>query len=88
MLRYRGRHVAGETLAVDFADTGMSLRIEQLAAAVFTLPAGNDYRLTCFGGRHAVEWTRHDTAIGPAATVTERRRGLTTRGSRRVAARR
>ncbi|MGP7796765.1 alpha-galactosidase [Sphingomonas sp. CLY1604] len=53
------------------------VRIDQIAAAVFTLPAGDDYRLSYLTGRHAAEWTLKDVPVTPALTAIESRRGLT-----------
>nr|WP_183983413.1 alpha-galactosidase [Sphingomonas jinjuensis] len=57
------------------------VRIDQIAAAVFTLPVADDYRLHYLTGRHAAEWTKKDVAITPALTVLESRRGSTGHGN-------
>ncbi len=60
------------------SNTGKDVvRLDQLAAAVLTLPAGDDYRLTFMSGRHAAEWTQHQLPITPALSIIESRRGLT-----------
>lgn len=57
------------------------VRIDQLAAAVFTLPTGDDYRLSYLTGRHAAEWTLQQVPVTPALTAIESRRGLTGHGN-------
>ncbi len=57
------------------------VRLDQIAAAIFTLPAGDDYRLHYLTGRHAAEWTRKEVAVTPALTVLESRRGSTGHGN-------
>ncbi|TXC72760.1 alpha-galactosidase [Sphingomonas ginsenosidivorax] len=57
------------------------MRVDQLAAAVFTLPSGDDYRLSYLTGRHAAEWTLKETPVTPALTAIESRRGLTGHGN-------
>lgn len=57
------------------------VRVDQIAAAGLTLPAGDDYRLHYLTGRHAAEWTKKDVAITPALTVLESRRGSTGHGN-------
>lgn len=57
------------------------VRIDQLAAATFTLPVGDDYRLHYLTGRHASEWSKAATPIGAALTVLESRRGSTGHGN-------
>jgi alpha-galactosidase len=57
------------------------VRVDQLAAAVFSLPVGDDYRLHYLTGRHAAEWTQKTVPIEPAATVLESRRGSTGHGN-------
>ncbi|MHC9419855.1 alpha-galactosidase [Sphingomonas citri] len=57
------------------------VRVDQIAAAVFTLPVGDDYRLHYLTGRHAAEWTKKDVSITPALTVLESRRGSTGHGN-------
>lgn len=57
------------------------VRVDQLAAAVFTLPSGDDYRLSYLTGRHAAEWTLKDTPVTPALTAIESRRGLAGHGN-------
>jgi len=57
------------------------VRVDQLAAAVFTLPSGDDYRLSYLTGRHAAEWTLKEVPVTPALTAIESRRGLTGHGN-------
>ena len=57
------------------------VRVDQLAAAVFTLPSGDDYRLSYLTGRHAAEWTLKEVSVTPALTAIESRRGLTGHGN-------
>jgi alpha-galactosidase len=58
-----------------------SVRIDQIAAATFTLPVGDDYRLHYLTGRHAAEWSQVDSPVTPALTVLESRRGSTGHGN-------
>ena len=58
-----------------------SVRVDQLAAAVFTLPSGDDYRLNYLTGRHAAEWTLKTVPVTPALAAIESRRGLTGHGN-------
>ncbi|USI71919.1 alpha-galactosidase [Sphingomonas morindae] len=53
------------------------IRIDQAAAAAFTLPIGNDYRLHYLTGRWAAEWTQQVRPITTGSTVLESRRGST-----------
>lgn len=57
------------------------VRIDQIAAATFTLPVGDDYRLHYLTGRHASEWSRQEVPVTPALTVLESRRGSTGHGN-------
>lgn len=57
--------------------TGQPIRIEQVAAATWNLPAGTDYRLRYLSGRWAAEWTVNEKPIGPGKTILESRRGTT-----------
>jgi alpha-galactosidase len=53
------------------------VRIDQAAAASYTLPVAYDYRLQYSTGRWAAEWTLQDRALTAGATVLESRRGST-----------
>lgn len=57
------------------------LRVDQMAAATFTLPVGRDYQLRYLTGRHASEWSQARAPIGAAMTVLESRRGSTGHGN-------
>ena len=57
------------------------VRIDQIAAAVFTLPARDDYTLHDLTGRHAAEWQKKRIAVTPALTLLESRRGSTGHGN-------
>lgn len=57
------------------------VRIDQMAAATFTLPTGDDYRLHYLTGRHGAEWSQASVAVTPALTVLESRRGSTGHGN-------
>lgn len=57
------------------------VRIDQIAAATFTLPVGDDYRLRYLTGRHGAEWSQVDAPVTPALTVLESRRGSTGHGN-------
>eukprot|EP01037_Dinobryon_pediforme_P022621 gene22621-23835_t len=56
--------VIARSAAVHNGDT-RPVRIDQAAAAVFTLPVGDDYRLHYLTGRHAAEWQKKDLPITP-----------------------
>lgn len=58
-----------------------AVRIDQMAAATFTLPTGDDYRLHYLTGRHGAEWSQASVAVTPALTVLESRRGSTGHGN-------
>ncbi|MDH7639344.1 alpha-galactosidase [Sphingomonas oryzagri] len=53
------------------------VRLDQVAAAVFTLPAGDDYRLHYLTGDWGAEWTQNVQPVTPALAVIESRRGST-----------
>jgi len=72
--------VIGRSASVRNADTG-PVRIDQIAAATFTLPAGDDYRLHYLTGRHASEWSQNTAPVTPALTLLESRRGSTGHGN-------
>ncbi|MEH3046308.1 alpha-galactosidase [Sphingomonas adhaesiva] len=72
--------VIGRSATVRNGDT-RPVRVDQIAAAVFTLPVGDDYRLHYLTGRHAAEWTQKDVPVTPALTVLESRRGSTGHGN-------
>ncbi len=72
--------VIARSAAVHNGDT-RPVRIDQAAAAVFTLPVGDDYRLHYLTGRHAAEWQKKDVPITPALTLIESRRGSTGHGN-------
>lgn len=57
------------------------LRIDQMAAATYTLPTGNDYRLHYLTGRHGAEWSQEEIPVTPALTLLESRRGSTGHGN-------
>lgn len=57
------------------------MRIDQIAAATFTLPVGDDYRLHYLTGRHGAEWSQIAVPVTPALTVLESRRGSTGHGN-------
>lgn len=58
-------------------DGKAAVRLDQIASAIFTLPARSDYRLHYLTGRHGAEWTMQDQPVTPALTVIESRRGST-----------
>lgn len=72
--------VIARSAAVRNGDTH-PVRIDQAAAAVFTLPVGDDYRLHYLTGRHAAEWQKKDLPITPALALIESRRGSTGHGN-------
>ncbi len=53
------------------------LRVDQFAAAAWTLPQGDDYRLHSLSGRWGAEWQRQLRAVSGGTTVLESRRGVT-----------
>jgi len=53
------------------------VRVDQAAAAGYTLPVAYDYRLHYSTGRWAAEWTLQDRALTAGSTVLESRRGST-----------
>jgi alpha-galactosidase len=57
------------------------VRIDQMAAATYMLPTGDDYRLHYLTGRHAAEWSQMAVPVTPALTVLESRRGSTGHGN-------
>jgi alpha-galactosidase len=57
--------------------TAGPLRIDQLMAAAFTLPAGNSYRMRYLTGRWTGEFGVRSRPIDAAATVLESRHGST-----------
>lgn len=57
------------------------VRIDQIAAATFTLAPGDDYRLHYLTGRHGSEWSQVETPVTPALTLLESRRGSTGHGN-------
>ncbi|WP_245654067.1 alpha-galactosidase [Novosphingobium rosa] len=57
------------------------VRVDQIAAATYTLPAGGDYRLHYLTGRHGAEWSQQEAPVTPALTLLESRRGSTGHGN-------
>jgi alpha-galactosidase len=57
--------------------TGKVLVVQQAAAAAWTLPAADDYRLYSLSGRWAAEWHLDERPLAPGTTVLESRRGST-----------
>lgn len=57
--------------------TRAALNVEHAAAAAWSLPAADDYRLYSLSGRWAGEWQLDETKLAPRATVLESRRGMT-----------
>lgn len=55
----------------------IEVRIDQAAAAGYTLPTNDDYRLHYLSGRWAAEWQRQDRPVTAGATLIESRRGST-----------
>jgi len=53
------------------------VRIDQAAAATYTLPVAYDYKLHFLTGRWGAEWTRQERPLSAGATVIESRRGST-----------
>lgn len=54
-----------------------AIRIDQIAAAAWSLPPGDDYRLRFLTGHWASEWTLRERPVTQGATVIESRRGST-----------
>jgi alpha-galactosidase len=57
--------------------TRAALNVEHAAAAAWSLPAADDYRLYSLSGRWAGEWQLDQAKLVPRATVLESRRGMT-----------
>jgi len=57
--------------------TRAALNVEHAAAAAWSLPAADDYRLYSLTGRWAGEWELNETKLAPQLTVLESRRGMT-----------
>lgn len=57
------------------------VRLDHLAAATFTLPAGKDYQLDYLTGRYGAEFNRVAVPVTPVLTVLESRRGSTGHGN-------
>ena len=57
--------------------TRAALVVEQAAAAAWSLPAADDYRLYSLSGRWAGEWNLDERRLAPGITVLESRRGST-----------
>jgi len=57
--------------------TGKVLTVQQAAAASWSLPAADDYRLYSLSGRWADEWNLDERRLAPGTTVLESRRGST-----------
>lgn len=57
--------------------TRAALNVEHAAAAAWSLPAADDYRLYSLSGRWAGEWQLNEAKLTPRATVLESRRGMT-----------
>jgi alpha-galactosidase len=57
--------------------TGKAVVVEQAAAAAWSLPAADDYRLYSLSGRWAGEWNLDERRLTPGVTVLESRRGST-----------
>jgi alpha-galactosidase len=55
----------------------IDVRVDQAAAAGYTLPVAYDYRLHYTTGRWAAEWTLQNRALTAGSTVLESRRGST-----------
>lgn len=72
----RATGVVARSAAIENRGTG-NVRIDQAAAAGFTLPVAYDYRLHYSTGRWAAEWTLQDRPLTAGSTVLESRRGST-----------
>jgi alpha-galactosidase len=57
--------------------TGKPLVVQQAAAAAWSLPRADDYRLYSLSGRWAGEWSVDERRLAPGTTVLESRRGST-----------
>jgi alpha-galactosidase len=57
--------------------TGKPLIVQQAAAAAWSLPGADDYRLYSLSGRWAGEWSLDERPLAPGTTVLESRRGST-----------
>ena len=57
--------------------TRQALVVQQAAAAAFSLPAADDYRLYSLSGQWAGEWNLDARRLAPGTTVLESRRGST-----------
>ena len=57
--------------------TGKPLVVQQAAAAAWSLPGADDYRLYSLSGRWAGEWRLDQRPLAPGTTVLESRRGST-----------
>jgi alpha-galactosidase len=57
--------------------TGKPLVVQQAAAAAWSLPGADDYRLYSLSGRWAGEWSLDERRLAPGMTVLESRRGST-----------
>ena len=57
--------------------TGKSMIVQQAAAAAWSLPSAEDYRLYSLSGRWAGEWHLDERRLAPGTTVLESRRGST-----------
>jgi alpha-galactosidase len=57
--------------------TGKPLVVQQAAAAAWSLPGADDYRLYSLSGRWAGEWSLDQRRLAPGTTVLESRRGST-----------
>ncbi|NIJ22702.1 alpha-galactosidase [Sphingomonas japonica] len=78
-LRYRidrDTGVIGRSAVIENKGTA-DVRVDQAAAAGYTLPVANDYQLHYSTGRWAAEWTLQQRALKPGSTVLESRRGST-----------
>lgn len=78
-LRYtidRATGILGRSAVIRNESAG-DVRIDQAAAAGYTLPVGQGYRLHYLTGRWAAEWQRQDRPLTQGATVLESRRGST-----------
>lgn len=78
-LRYRidrDTGVIGRSAVIENKGTA-DVRVDQAAAAGFTLPVANDYQLHYSTGRWAAEWTLQQRALKAGSTVLESRRGST-----------
>lgn len=72
----RATGVLSRSSAIENRGTA-DVRLDQVAAAGYTLPVAYDYRLHYSTGRWAAEWTLQDRALTAGSTVLESRRGST-----------